>query len=235
MLIAPVRAALQGLYGALESAEGFDPAVSERMFRIAVDNRAALVLVAPLTSAARAIAPRVRLDVRPSGTLDLPDLLDSGDLDLAIGSLAAPADRFADRSLFRDHFVALLRRGHDAAGGSGAIAPETLAALPHLSISSTGEPTDFVDAALQELGLARTIVLRAPLLAAAAALLDSDMVAVISERAARAFAQYLPLAVRDLPFPSPEVPTAALWHRRFDAAPAHRWLRGIVGRVAHAI
>jgi DNA-binding transcriptional LysR family regulator len=31
-----------------------------------------------------------------------------------------------------------------------------------------------------------------------------------------------------LPFPTPEVTVSSLWHARFDADPAHRWLRTLV-------
>ena len=45
-------------------------------------------------------APNVQLDIRPSGTLKLAELLDRGELDLAVGGLAAPAERFSDLRLF---------------------------------------------------------------------------------------------------------------------------------------
>jgi DNA-binding transcriptional LysR family regulator len=167
--------------------------------------------------------------------LDTPELLDRGELDLAIGSRPAPADRFADLRLFHDKFVALLRKSHAAARNGGAIDLDTLASLPHLAMSSTGENTAFVDSELETHGLARKIVLRAPLLAAASTLAQSDMVAVVSERAAREFARNLPLQVLELPFRSPDVVTCMLWHRRNSDVPAHRWLRGVISRVARTL
>jgi DNA-binding transcriptional LysR family regulator len=234
-LIDPVRIALQSLRGALDNAGEFIPAETERSFKIAVNNHAALVVAAPLATAAIAEAPRIRLDFRPSGTLDTPELLDRGELDLAIGNRAAPAERFADTRLFHDHFVALLRKTHAAKAHAGQISLDTLASLPHLAVSSTGENTVFVDSELEKHGLARNVVLRAPLLAAASSLLQSDIVAVVSERAAREFARNLPLQVLTLPFRSPDVVTCMLWHRRHGDVPAHRWLRGVINRVARAL
>jgi DNA-binding transcriptional LysR family regulator len=118
---------------------------------------------------------------------------------------------------------------------NGTIGLDALGAYPHLALSSTGEETAFVDAELARHGLARRIALRAPLLAAAAALAQSDMVAVIGERSARAFARAAPLEVMRLPFASPRLLTAMLWHRRLDDVPAHRWLRGVVLRVARTL
>lgn len=229
-LAGPVRAALEGLGAALDGAAGFDPATAGRGFVVAMDNRAALVLAAPVAAAVAAEAPGVSLDLRPSGTLDLAERLDRAELDLALGGLAAPGERFADLRLFENGFAALARRGHPAAGAGLSLA--ALAAYPHLVLSSTGEGTDFLDAELARHGLARRVALRAPLLAAASALAQSDMIAVVGERTARAFALIAPLDVMQLPFASPRLVTAMLWHRRLDDVPAHRWLRNLVLRVA---
>jgi DNA-binding transcriptional LysR family regulator len=77
-LIGPVRAALESLHSALDSAAAFDPATTEHDFAIALDNRGALVLAPPVAAAVAAEAPGVTLDMRPSGTLDLAERLDRG-------------------------------------------------------------------------------------------------------------------------------------------------------------
>ena len=61
------------------------------------------------------------------------------------------------------------------------------------------------------------------------------MIAVMSERTARAFARAAPLEVLKLPFASPRLTTAMLWHRRVEHVSAHRWLRGVVLRVARTL
>src|SRR4051794_3155385 len=98
-LIGPVRSALENLHTALDGAAPFDPSTATRSFRIAMDNRAVVLLAAPLSAMVGAQAPNVQLDIRPSGTLNAPDLLDRGELDLAVGGFAAPAERFADLRL----------------------------------------------------------------------------------------------------------------------------------------
>ncbi len=88
-LAGPVRTALESLHAALDGAAAFDPAAAERGFSVAVDNRAALVLAAPLATTVAAEAPGVSLALRPSGTLDLAERLDRGELDLALGTMQA--------------------------------------------------------------------------------------------------------------------------------------------------
>jgi DNA-binding transcriptional LysR family regulator len=232
-LVGPVRTALENLHTALDGAAPFEPKTAERGFAVAMDNRAVVVLAAALAAAVAEQAPHVQLDIRPSGTLKLADMLDRGELDLAVGGVAAPAERFADLRLFSNDFVAVVRRGHPAAA-DGSISLHALGEHPHLILSSTGEETDFVDAQLAHHNLARHVALRAPLLAAAATLAQSEMIAVISESMARTFAGSAPLDVLALPFPSPHLLTALLWHRRLDSVPAHQWLRALIVQLARA-
>ncbi len=233
-LVGPVRAALENLHTALDGAASFDPETAERGFTVAMDNRAAVRLAAPLAAAVGEQAPNVELDIRPSGTLKVAELLDRGELDLAVGGLAAPAERFSDLRLFHSDFVAVVRRGHPAVGDR-TISLRALSDYPHLVLSSTGEETDFVDGHLADHGLNRRIKVRVPLLAATAALAQSEMIAILSESTARTFADLAPLEVLTLPFPSPQLVTAMMWHRRVESVPAHQWLRGLISHVARAM
>ncbi len=231
-LAQPLRSALSEMHLALEPA-AFDPAASDRRFALAVNNYAAVVLAPPLVAAVSAAAPAVRLDLRPSGTLDVIDRLDRGDLDLALGSMDSPGERFVAAPLLEDPFVIVMRRGHPA--GRRTLSAAALAALPHLEISSSREDTGFVDRWLDERGLVRRIALRAPYLSAAAILVQSDLVATLSRRIAEEFVRDHPLQLFKPPYESPSVATAMLWHRRLDRHPAHRWLRDIVLAVTRGL
>jgi DNA-binding transcriptional LysR family regulator len=121
-------------------------------------------------------------------------LLDRGELDLAVGYFAAPGERFALGSLLKDHFVLAMRRGHPAARRK--LTANSFAALLHLEISSSGEDTSFVDAWLEREKLSRRIAHRAPYLSGARILSQSNMVATLSSRIARAFVQSVELPYR---------------------------------------
>jgi DNA-binding transcriptional LysR family regulator len=234
-LAEPVGRALSDLATALDPGETFDAAATERRFTVAMNNYAALVLAAPVANAVAAEAPGISLDIRPSGTLDLSERLDMGELDVAISHVAASAERFSDMRVLEDEYVAVVRRGHPATKDGTHLSVEALAALPHLTLSSTGEGTGFIDDELGKRGLARYVALRAPLLAAPTILFQSEMCAVLSARTARAFARTTSLDVLLLPFPSPKLTVAMVWHRRLDDVPAHRWLRSLIFRVAREL
>jgi DNA-binding transcriptional LysR family regulator len=92
----------------------FEPARATTTFRVAVDNYAAIVLVAPIAVHVARVAPGVRLDFRPSGTLDVLGQLDRSELHLAIGPSAVQGERFSGRRLLQDEFVVVHRKGHPA-------------------------------------------------------------------------------------------------------------------------
>src|SRR6201993_3196485 len=75
----PLRRALDDMQLALEP-ETFSPKEANRRFTIAVNNYAAVVVSPALVLAAADAAPFVQLDLRPSGTLRVLDLLDRGEL-----------------------------------------------------------------------------------------------------------------------------------------------------------
>lgn len=225
----PVRRALGELQSALDPEE-FIPAQAERRFAIALNNYAAVVLARPITAGCAALAPNVRVSLRPSGTLNLPELLDRGELDIAIAALDPPADRFAAHVLVEDRYVVVMRRGHPVA--QKKLGLKTFAALPHLVISSSGEDLGFVDAALAAAGYARSIALEAPYLSAGAILVQSDMVAVLGAQMAQEFRRAYAIELRDLPFKSPPLRSVMLWHKRFNDQAAHRWLRELTVSVA---
>jgi DNA-binding transcriptional LysR family regulator len=227
-LAAPIREALDGLRRSLEPPY-FDPSNATRSFRVAVDNYAAIVLVAPLAVRAANIAPGVTLEFRPSGTLNVPELLDRGQLDLAVGQFGEQGERFARRVLLHDKFVVLLRKLHPALRGE--LTPDRFAALSHLEISSI-RPLDFIDEALARRKLQRRIALRAPFLSAVRILVACDVVTVLPGRIAQELIRYRPLVLREVPLVLPNVEAAMIWPRWFSSQPAHRWLRENVERTA---
>ena len=231
-LALPVRRALDELGQALEP-ETFSPASAERRFVIAVNNYAAVVLGARLVAKCRELAPRVRLALRPSLSLNVAELLERAELDVAISAIDAPADRFVSRVLLTDRYVVVMRRRHPAARRT--LDPATFAKLPQLVISSSGEDISFLDVALAAHGHARSVALEAPYLSAGPILAHSDMVAVLGRQIALEFRRLYPIEIRDLPFDIPRLHSILLWHRRLDDQPAHRWLRETALAVGAAI
>jgi DNA-binding transcriptional LysR family regulator len=228
-LATPVRMALTGLQQSLEPVQ-FEPAKATRTFHIAVDNYSAIVLVAAIAARVAKIAPGVTLDFRPSGTLDILELLDRSELDLAIGPSGVQGERFSLKRLLQDQFVVVLRKDHPAAK-ERQLSTDKLANLPQLEISSAEFGPDFAEDSTRP-RKARRPAMRAPFLSAAPILTTSDLVLVLPLNVARDMARSHPLVFRQLTRSPKPIEAAMIWPRRLDNQPAHAWLRDVISHVA---
>jgi DNA-binding transcriptional LysR family regulator len=219
----PVRQALEEMRVVLEADE-FDPSRASRTFRIAANNHAARAVIPAFVRRVARLAPSVVIEVRPVGALRALDQLDGGAVELALAALTEGGERFKCVSLLEDEYVAILSSDHPMTGGP-TLSIADLGAMPHITITSSGEDTRFVDDALAEHGLTRHVWAALPLHSLTQVLAGSEAVAIVPRRVAADFMAVRPLVIRPLPFPSPHVSLAMLWHRRLDLDPAHRWLR----------
>ncbi len=160
-------------------------------------------------------------------------LLRDGTVDLetgVVGNTMGPEVRV--QALFRDRFIGVVRMGHSLC--QGEITPVRYAAGRHIRVSRRGLDKGPIDEALSLLGLEREIITIVGGFSAALALARaSDLIASVPERHTgnlRAGMHSFPL-----PVPTPEITVSLLWHPRFHADPAHRWLRSLVLDTCAAI
>ncbi|HYZ22988.1 MAG TPA: LysR family transcriptional regulator [Rhodopila sp.] len=234
----PWREALRMLRMTLEP-DTFDPSTTTRSFVVGVDSYAARAVVPSLARTVGTLSPRARLDVRPIGGLNILDQLDAGAMDVALSKLIDGGERFKCIRVMDDDYVALIDRDHPAANGPVANGPvmsiEDVARIPHIAISSGNDDTGFVDDVLEQHGFTRQIAIQAPLLSLVLMLIGSNRLAVVPRRVAIGLAQICPLAVKELPFPSPRISLSMIWHRRLDNHAAHRWLRDRIREAAQVL
>jgi DNA-binding transcriptional LysR family regulator len=228
-LATPIRIALDGLQQSLEPVQ-FEPSRATTTFLIAVDNYAAIVLVAPIAAHVARIAPGVTLDFRPSGTLNVLEQLDRSELHLAIGPPGVQGERFSQRRLLQDQFVAVYRKGHPAAKAR-EFSTDRLTTLAQLEISSAQFGADFIDSGPGRSKPGLKPAMRAPFLSAAQILATSDLVSVLPLNVARNMTRSHQLVFRPLSRSPRPIEAAMIWLRRLDNQPAHAWLRDVMSRV----
>jgi DNA-binding transcriptional LysR family regulator len=221
-MLVPIQAALRELQVTLEADE-FDPSASSHEFAIAANNYAARAVIPSLVHRVAQLAPSVVLDVRPLGLLNVLDQLDNGDIELALSSLMEGGDRFKCVRLLEDEYAVVLSSDH--ADARSELSIEQFSAAPHVGITSSGDDAHFIDDALAERGLVRLISAKVPLHSLVSTLVGSPAVSVLPRRVATDLTAYAPLTIKPLPFASPRIALAMIWHRRLDNHPAHRWLR----------
>lgn len=178
-----------------------------------------------LIARVRAEAPHARLWFVPKPDKDSTPLRD-GSVDLETGVISSSmGPELRTIGLFRDRFVGVVRAGHPLT--RGRITPKRYASSAHVLISRRGLETAPVDAALDQLGLARNIVVTVGGFAPAIALArDADLIATVPEKHTRRLHDGMHRF--ELPMPVPGFTISLLWHPRLDADPAHRWLRALI-------
>lgn len=225
--------------GLLEGASSAPLGAVTRALVIRANDGMVAPWLAPLVAAVRSRAPGVTLAFVAEGQEDPADLRD-GRVDLDLGVLDDAAPELRTQTLLRDRFVAVVRRGHplvtsrkQRGGGETSVTAAQLAKYEHIGISRKGRAEGPIDHALADRGLTRRVI--ATVHSASAALVaaaGSDLVTAVPSVAARALANVLPIVCFELPFTLPTVAIAQTWHPRFDADPAHKWLRECVLGVA---
>jgi len=173
-------------------------------------------------------APGVRLRFVPKPDRDSKALREAAvDLETGVvGETLGPEVRA--QALFRDRFVGVVQAGHALAHGK--ITAARYARGRHILVSRRGLDRGPIDDALASLGLQRQVATIIGGFASALALARAtDLIASVPERHSG--------QLRDgmfsfaLPLPLPEITVSMLWHPRFHADAAHRWLRDCVKEV----
>jgi DNA-binding transcriptional LysR family regulator len=231
-LAEPVREALLLAAGALLPAAeaAFDPARRRAEFRIGAGDYAAAVLLRGLVAEIATMGWDIGLAVRPIDRSSAPDLLDAGEIDLALGLFASPR-RWQERQVLFEEGHACLFDGARL-GIAAPIPLDRFAALPHLVPTLHGEFASFVDAALEARGLRRrSILATAHFLSLPLLLKAVPAVATLPLRLSQQCANAAALTVSPLPFDGLRFEVSMPWHKRDSQVAAQRWLRGRV--VAH--
>jgi DNA-binding transcriptional LysR family regulator len=234
-----VRGALASLRQALAPGD-FDPRRDPVQLRLAMVDATAALLAPGLVDGIERERALANLRVVPLTTRDPRRLLESDEVDLAVGffpeavtAIMAQGDESHLRRarLYDSRYVCAMRRGHPLAD-----APLTLdvyCAAHHLLVSFSGRPHGFTDQALAVLGRQRRIVLTVnQFFTAGRVVAHSDLLTVLPESFLHATGYGPQLVTREMPLTLEPVNVEMLWHLRHDAAPAHRWLRAQVQAAA---
>ena len=217
---------LQQLTQFVQSAHVFDPATSDRTFRIAAMDNPAAILAPALLPLMRTRAPAVKVAfVLPDKSL-VSEQLERGEVDLFIGTAQDATPNLIGRRLFNEAFLTAQRIGHPR--GTGPLSLDTFCELDHLLISSSGGMFNgMVDEVLADLGRQRRVSVSVQSYALAPLILNAtDCICTLPRRFLQQYAGSL-----DLYTPPLALDTFSMnlfWHTTVNADPAHRWLRSMV-------
>src|SRR6202012_3856969 len=97
---------------ALQAGGAFDPATSNRTFRLYVSDIGQSVFLPPLVARLQKIAPSIRIDTVEPPLDAAQQMMKLGQIDLAIGLFKGLNADFLQQRLFRETYAVLVRDGH---------------------------------------------------------------------------------------------------------------------------
>jgi DNA-binding transcriptional LysR family regulator len=214
------------LQSALDHHVVFDPRTSDRVFRIESTDIAQVTLLPKLTRRLTKVAPRVAIHLSRI-TPDTPKLLESGDLDLAVGFILPMGAGFCQQRLFKDRFICAARKDHPRVQRGLSI--KQFEAETHLAVSTSGTAHVIVERTLESQKIRRNVGLTVPsFLGIVSIILGSDFLVILPEQLGRHFASVGNLQILPLPFEIPPYYIVQHWHERYSQDPANRWLRTVM-------
>lgn len=223
-LAGPIASALQTIRGTIEKID-FMPHEARRTFRVAMSDIGERYFLPRLARKLSAEAPYVTVETLSPGLAELAGGLASGEIDLAIGFIPGMGKLIAERKLFSEQFVYLMRNGHPAA--NEALTAARIRNLRHVVASPPGTRHLYaVEKVLtspqvrSEVALhVRSFLCLGPIIA------ETDLVALVPSNLAALVASNLDLCVCRPKVKFPAFDVSMYWHRRFDQDPASKWLR----------
>ncbi|AFU98311.1 LysR family transcriptional regulator [Simiduia agarivorans] len=222
-MIDQVRDALHLLAASVDGPRLFDPARSDKTFHFAMNDLAESLVLGPLLRQVSQQAPGVSVSSFTLPRREVPAELASGRLDFAIDAPVLPQADLFSAMLMREQYICAFRPDHPALAQAWNL--DAYLALNHLHVSSRRMGLGYVDQALAQLGVARTIQLRVQhYLVAPDIVRETDLVWTLPVRLADRFG----LASLPLPFDLPELELHLYWHKRSEPLAAHQWLRQLL-------
>ncbi|XOV79021.1 MAG: LysR family transcriptional regulator [Aestuariibacter sp.] len=229
-LWAQIKEPLQELSHAVDPKQ-FDPATSNRTFRLAVADAIVDTVWRPLRKIIETEAPGINIHAIPYTIVNGEQVLIDAEVDLVIGA-GSVSNTSVIRSeyLYTSSYVCVMRPDHPLAKANLSL--EEFANAQHLLVSLSGDTTGFTDQMLAQHGLKRRVAMTVnhfttvPDIIAA-----SDLIAVVPSSTVEKAIFSGQLAVTKTPVEVPGTQLCSNWHSRQEKDGGLLWLRQHVSHL----
>jgi DNA-binding transcriptional LysR family regulator len=221
-----VRDALESLRAGLDRHAEFEPKTSTRTFNVIMSDVSQMLYLPRLLPKLYAEAPGVTLRVRALPAKAPHLILESGEVDLAVGAFSRLFAGCLQKRLYRENYVCVVRKVHPRF--VRGMTAEAFCSVPHALVDPRGYVHERLDRWLAQQKVPRTAKLHVPyFLSLPLVIARSDLLVVMASRVAQAYAEMLPLKIMPPPVKLPAYEPRLFWHERFHRDPANSWLRSL--------
>lgn len=228
-MLKPLREALQLIDQTVGRQAQFDPARSDRVFRICMADLGNIIILPKLMAHLREHAPGVRLETIPFSA-DTPRQLEFGEADIAIGVPARLQAGFFQQRLFREDFVCVVRKDHPRI--KSQLTLKQFRAENHILVTTPWTSHWIVEKAMEKMGVHGNIVLRvAGFLGLPQLVADGDLVVTVPRRVGAEFSASGQVKLFPAPVGLPSYIVTQHWHERYHHDAPTKWLRGAISAL----
>jgi DNA-binding transcriptional LysR family regulator len=228
-LINTARVAIEALSAALHYRSTFDPGTTDRIFKVAVTDVGQIVLLPRLLKEFAAIAPNVRVDFNNISDRT-PQMLETGELDLAVGFIPQIPSTLFQQLLFNERFACLSRSDHPRI--RDGLTLDQFEQESHVLVYTNGTGHSIIDREIESQNIRRRIAVVVPnFLGVGNIVGDGDHICTLPRLPALIMARRGHVAVWEPPFNSPTFAVKQHWHERQARDLGNRWLRGVMSNL----
>ena len=202
----------------------FDPATSQKTFRISLGDINEGRILAILISKIEKLAPNIKLECYYTARGQVPHALATNELSFAVDPFIPNSKDTNSTKVFSDKFVIAHRANHPVSKITEITLDEALK-LKYINISNRKRGASVVEMEMQKMQLQPEIALRAQhYLVTPEIVRSTDLCLLCSET----FAKKHGLSYVNLPFDVPPLEQYLIWHKSDDNDGSHIWMRTLI-------
>jgi DNA-binding transcriptional LysR family regulator len=225
-LAEPVRAILKKIRALRSDHGSFDPKTSTRKFSFFLVDAGVVKIFPALLNYLAAEAPGICVQSIPCDAQHLDLWLESGLVDLAVGSFPSLTMGIRRLPLWTESYVSVTRKDHPRIGSHPGKAQFLAEKHALVSALGTGHEHLSIERLIESEVPRGNIVCRVPVFTSAALIAKhSDVIATMPRTLAVAMSHDLDLQLVEPPIALPKLQIAQYWHDRCHLEPGNQWLR----------
>lgn len=207
---------------------GFDAATSRRRFSLCLTDMGELVFLPRLIERLREAAPQCTLRTIQIPPKQIFAALESGEADLAVGSLHSMPEGLFQQQLFTRSFVTIVSRKNRRIGKEMPI--DQFFELEHVVVTLSGKTEEGYDNAINEHGRKRKIYLSTPHFLTVPLIIERNpnLIATVPKELGKIFENYKAVRMVKTPIEVPPFAIRQHWHPRYHHDAANAWLRTLI-------
>ncbi|CDZ77429.1 HTH-type transcriptional regulator LeuO [Legionella massiliensis] len=232
-LIEPVREVMSQIDKIFSPHSPFEPATSERIFKIGMTDLVSINLIQPLIHQMELLAPNIRLKLLHPKYLTSIEVFENNQLDLVVGMYEGVPENLKCQLLFKDEGVIVGCDQHPAFK-DGKISLESVLNYPLIQMVLEETPfKNYFHKYLNALGYTKPVAVAVgqgllPILSLPGTMYLTMTTRRVAEKINR---ELLKLQIAPVPFEIDEYVCSQYWHPKDNDDPAHKWLRSIMKSI----